>query len=228
MRNLLLLLVLANILYFLWGMFSTAPPQTGVVVVSESELGPPLEVSDTVIANASTSVGALLGSGQPSDLAAVVGRSCVTIGPFKTNAEADGASGTYDGEGMRTSVRTTQGQMFVGHWVQIRNIPDREAGNVMLEKLGAGGLGDAYLVQDEETGFKISLGLFGEMTGAERVELQAKSLDLPADITPRMRQATVFFVDIGLPPGKGAGAIMEKYGEEMVLLREQASCPRAE
>ena len=228
MRNLLLLLVLANILYFLWGMFSTAPPQTGVVVVSESELGPPLEVSDTVIANASTSVGALLGSGQPSDLAAVVGRSCVTIGPFKTNAEADGASGTYDGEGMRTSVRTTQGQMFVGHWVQIRNIPDREAGNVMLEKLGAGGLGDAYLVQDEETGFKISLGLFGEMTGAERVELQAKSLDLPADITPRMRQATVFFVDIALPPGKGAGAIMEKYGEEMVLLREQASCPRAE
>lgn len=228
MRNLLLLLVLANILYFLWGMFSTAPPQTGVVVVSESELGPPLEVSDTVIANASTSVGALLGSGQPSDLAAVVGRSCVTIGPFKTNAEADGASGTYDGEGMRTSVRTTQGQMFVGHWVQIRNIPDRAAGNVMLETLSAGGLGDAYLVQDEETGFKISLGLFGEMTGAERVELQAKSLDLPADITPRMRQATVFFVDIGLPPGKGAGAIMEKYGEEMVLLREQASCPRAE
>ena len=228
MRNLLLLLLLANILYFLWGKFNTAPSETGVVVVSESELGPPMEVSDTVMADASASVGALLGSGLPSDLAAVVGRSCVTIGPFKTNAEADGASGTYDGEGMRTSVRTTQGQMFVGHWVQIRNIPDRAAGGVMLEKLAAGGLADAYLVQDEEEGFKISLGLFGEMTGAERIELQAKSLDFPADITPRMRQATVFFVDIGLPPGKGAGAIIEKYGEEMVLLREQASCPRTE
>ena len=77
----------------------------------------------------------------------------------------------------------------------------------MLKKLRAGGLGDAYLVEDEDAGYKISLGLFGEMTGAERIELQAKSMDLPADITPRMREATVFFVDIGLPPGKGASAI---------------------
>jgi len=101
---------------------------------------------------------------------------------------------------MRASVRTTQGQVFVGHWVQIRNIPDRDAGNAMLDKLKAGGLGDAYLVPTDEEGLKISLGLFGEMSRAERIELQAKSLDLQADITPRMRDATVFYVDIGLPP----------------------------
>jgi hypothetical protein len=128
---------------------------------------------------------------------------------------------------MRASVRTTQGQVFVGHWVQIRNIPDRDAGNAMLDKLKAGGLGDAYLVPTEEEGLKISLGLFGEMSRAERIELQAKSLDLQADITPRMRDATVFYVDIGLPPGKGAGAMIEKYGEEKVMLRDQATCPRS-
>ena len=78
----------------------------------------------------------------------------------------------------------------------------------------------------EEEGLKISLGLFGEKARAERVELQAKSMDLPADITPRMRDATIYFVDIGLPPGRGAGAMIEKYGEELVLLRDQATCPR--
>ena len=41
-----------------------------------------------------------------------------------------------------------------------------------------------------------------------------------------MRDATVFFVDIGLPPGKGAGEMIEKYGEENVLLRDLATCPR--
>jgi hypothetical protein len=128
---------------------------------------------------------------------------------------------------MRASVRTTQGQVFVGHWVQIRNIPDRDAGNAILDRLKAGGLGDAYLVPTEEEGLKISLGLFGEMSRAERIELQAKSLDLQADITPRMRDQTVFFVDIGLPPGKGAGAMIEKYGEEKVMLRDKATCPRA-
>ena len=128
---------------------------------------------------------------------------------------------------MRASLRTTQGQVFVGHWVQIRNIPDRDTGNAILAQLREGGLGDAYLVPTDEEGLKISLGLFGEKSRAERIELQAKSLDLQPDITPRMRDATVFFVDIGLPPGKGAGAMIEKYGEENVLLRDQATCPRS-
>lgn len=226
MRNLLLLLALANILYFMWGRYVAEPEETGIVVVDEADLGPPMNVSSTSVAEAATSAGAVLGSGKPSELAAVVGRSCVTIGPFRSNAEANGALADYESEGMRGSVRTTQGQVFVGHWVQIRNIPDRATGDVMLEKLRAGGLGDAYIVPTEDEGLKISLGLFGEMSRAEKVELQAKSLDLPADITPRTRDDTVFFLDIGLPPGKGANAMMEKYGEEKVFLREQATCPR--
>jgi hypothetical protein len=228
MKNLLMLLVLANVLYYLWGRFVEEPEESGVVVVQESQLGPALTVSRSTVAEAAASVGAVLGSGKPSDLAAVVGRSCVSIGPFKSNAEADGAVAEFESDGMRASVRTTQGQVFVGHWVQIRNIPDREAGNAILEQLRLGGLGDAYLVPTDEEGLKISLGLFGEMSRAERVELQAKSLDLSADITPRMRDATVFFVDVGLPPGKGAGAMMEKYGEESVLLRDLATCPRSD
>lgn len=227
MKNILMLLVLANVLYYLWGRYFVEPEETGVIVVQESELGPALAISKSTLAEAAASVGAVLGSGKASDLAAVVGRSCVSLGPFKTNAEANGAVAEYEGEGMRVSVRTTQGQVFVGHWVQIRNIPDREAGNAILEQLRLGGLGDAYLVPTEEEGLKISLGLFGEMSRAERVELQAKSLDLAADITPRMRDTTVFFVDVGLPPGKGAGAMMEKYGEENVLLRDLATCPRS-
>ncbi len=227
MKNLLLLLLLANILYFIWGLFVDKPLEAGVEISNESDLGPPLEISRTRIAEAATSVGAVLGSGKPSDLAAVVGRSCVTLGPFTTATLASGAMAEYEKQGMRASIRRTQGQVFIGHWVQIRNIENREIGNVILGKLKAGGLGDAYLVPTEDDGLKISLGLFGEMSRAERVELQAKSLGLPADVTPRMREGTVFFVDIGLPPGKGAGNMIEKYGEGRVLLRNAATCPRS-
>ena len=224
MRNLLMLLVLANVLYFMWVRFIEEPQQHGVAVVEEEMLGPPLDVSTNSVAEAATSVGAMLGSGNQSNLAAVVGRSCVSI-PFRTNAEANGALATYEAEGMRTSIRTTQGQVFVGHWVQIRNIPDRDTGNAMIEKLRDGGLGDAYLMATEDEGLKISLGLFGELSRAEKIELQAKSLDLPADITPRMSDAPIYYLDIGLPPGRGAGAMIEKYGEDKVLLREKATCP---
>ncbi len=225
MRNLIFLLILANVLYFLWDRFVAAPEETGVAVVDESELGPPLAIAKNKVAEAATSVGAVLGSGQPSDLAAVVGRSCVSIF-FKTNSEADSAIKALKREGMLTGLRSTQGQVFVGNWVQIRNIPDLKTGAGMIDKLQSGGISDAYLMDDEAGRYKISLGLFGDMGRAEKIELQAKSLGLPADITPRMRDATVYYVDVGLPPGKGAGGIIEQFGEERVLLREKATCPR--
>ncbi len=221
-----MILVLANVLYFLWDRYVIEPDQPGVAVVDESQLGPPLIVSKTRVAEAAASVGAVLGSGQSSDLAAIIGRSCVSIF-FRRNGEADSAVAAYEREGMRASLRSTQGQVFIGHWVQIRNIANREIGNGMIEKLQSGGITDVYLMDDDDGKFKISLGLFGEMSRAEKIEIQAKSLDLPADITSRMQDAKVFYVDIGLLPGKGAGAMIEKYGEERILLREKATCPRS-
>jgi hypothetical protein len=72
---------------------------------------------------------------------------------------------------------------------------------------------------------KISLGVFGIRESAERVELDARALDLPAEISPRFSEGTLYFVDVGLPQGRGAGDIVERYGEEMVLLRDEATCP---
>lgn len=226
MRNLIFLLILANVLYFLWDRFVAEPGEVGVAVVDDDELGPPLAIAKNTVAEAAASVGAVLGSGQASDLAAVVGRSCVSIF-FKNKAEADTAIAALQSEGMRTGLRSTQGQVFVGNWVQIRDIPDLKTGAAMVKKLQSGGMSDAYLMDDDGGGYKISLGLFGEMSRAEKVELQAKSLDLPADITPRMRDATVYYVDVGLAPGKGAGAMIEQYGEQRVMLREKATCPRS-
>lgn len=225
MKNLLLLLLLANILYFLWGMFGPDSQQSGIVIVDEAKLGPPLTVSRQA-GEAIASVGAVLGSGEPSALQAVVGRSCATIGPFRASNDAEAAQQEYADAGMRTTLRSTMGQIFIGHWVYIDGIPDRETGSRMIEKLHAGGLADAYLAPSDDGGRLISLGLFGSMDGAERVELQAKSLDLPATITARTQDGMVYFVDISLPPGKGAGAMIERFGEDKVLLRDAATCPQ--
>lgn len=227
MKNLLLLLLLANILYFVWGMFNDDSTQPGIAIVSESELGPPLEVTTNRDAEAAASVGAVLGSGEPSDLAAVVGRSCVTLGPFRSSEDADRAKMEYAGQGMRAAVRSGQGQIFIGHSVQVQNVPDRESGRAMLTRLHGGGLGDAFLVGNEEDGLSISLGIFGNQTNAEKVELQARSVGFDVDISPMTRDAAVFFVDIGLPPGRGAGAIVDKHGEDKVLLRDAATCPQS-
>ena len=61
MKNLLLLLLLANILYFVWGWVADNGNEPGIVVVDESDLGPPLAVSAPRDAPEAASVGAVLG-----------------------------------------------------------------------------------------------------------------------------------------------------------------------
>ncbi len=226
MRNLLLLLILANILYFMWGMFTTEEPQPGVAVVEESDLGPPLEVATGQPGETIASAGAVLGAGEPSDLEAVVGRSCVTIGPFKVASDADTAALLYSGEGMKTARRQGQAQVFIGHSVQVEDVASRAAGREMLRKLAEQGLDEAFIVGNDDIGYAIALGIFGQMENAEKVELQAEAAGFEVEVSPMMRDANVFFVDIGLPPGKGAGAIVERYGEDMVAMRDAATCPK--
>lgn len=226
MKNLLLLLILANILYFMWGMFTPEETQPGIAVVEEADLGPPLQVTADQGSNSIASVGAVLGSGEPSDLEAVVGRSCVTIGPFKVKGDADSAGLEYADEGMRTALRTGEGQIFVGHSVQVQNVASRAEGREVVAKLLEEGLPDAFIVGSDENGYAIALGIFGNLENAEKVELQARSAGFEVTIFPMMQDREIFFVDIGLPPGKGAGAIIERYGEDQVALRDAATCPQ--
>ncbi len=225
MRNLLLLLLLANILYFLWGYFADDDTEPGVAIIQESDLGPPLVVVEPPEEETVAAVGAVLEDEAANQLSAVVGRTCVTIGPFKAMSDADSAQSQYSAEGMRTAKRQETGQIFVGHWVQIRSIASKEEGDATVTVLRDGGIPEAYLVTTDDEGLKISLGLFGNLEGAERIELQAKSLGLPAEISRRMSDGVFYFVDVALPPGRGAGAMIERYGEEKVLMRSEANCP---
>lgn len=225
MKNILLALLLANILYFVWGMVGKEGTQAGVAFVAESDLGPPLDVTAGRDSGAVASVGAVLGSGEPSALEAVVGRTCVTIS-FRDSGEADSAALEYADQNMKTMLRAARAEVFVGNWVWIRNIDDDASAREILAQLKAGGLGDAYIDRSDPEGLKISLGLFGDIAGAEKIELQARSLNLPAEVIPSTSERDVYFVDIGLPPGKGAGAIVEQFGQERVLIGKEATCPQ--
>lgn len=225
MKNLLLILLLANILYFLWGLRSTEDDEQGVAVLTEAELGPPLELAQKP-RNATESVDTVPGEGSRSELVAMVGRSCVTVGPFRERDDADEAQARYAAESMTTKVRSAFGEVFVGHWVQIRDVPDAAASQAMITALHDGGLADAYPIETEDEGRKISLGVFGNIERAQNVQADAEALGFEAEITPRTTEGTVYWTDIALPPGRGAGEIVELYGEERVRLRNEARCPR--
>ena len=127
---------------------------------------------------------------------------------------------------MKTAVRNGKAQVFVGHSVQVANVESRAAGREMVAQLEAQGLDGPFIVGNEEIGFAIALGIFADAANAEKVELQARSAGFDVATTAMTRERDVFFVDIGLPPGKGAGAIVGKHGEDLVALRDAATCPQ--
>jgi hypothetical protein len=243
MRNLLLALILANVLYFLWGTFQSGkdlPP--GVARLEVSDLGPPLDapkaeidvdeqeepdpVSEETVAADESAETESTEEGAEKQLNVALGRSCVTLGPFRQGNLADDAQSEMASQGMRAELRLERGEIFVGHWVQIRNIPDRAEGDAAVKVLQEGGIPEAYLVTTDDSGLKISLGVFGNRDGAERVHALAQSLGFPSEITPRTADGLYHFVDVALPPGQGAGAIIARYGEELVRMREVSSCPQ--
>jgi cell division septation protein DedD len=126
---------------------------------------------------------------------------------------------------MRAAVRVGKAEKFIGHSVQVANVENREAGREMVRQLEQQGLENPFIVGNEEIGFAIALGIFTEAANAEKVELQARSAGFNVEITPMLRDRDAFWVDIALPPGRGAGSIVEKHGEELVALRDAATCP---
>ncbi|MCG8369486.1 MAG: hypothetical protein MJA32_03100 [Proteobacteria bacterium] len=195
MKNLLLLLILANVLYFMWGAFAAKDPQPGVVLFEES------------------------------GRRAAVGRSCVTIGPFEAKDAADSAALEYRMQGLKTATRQGRAQVFVGHSVQIQNVDSRDAARRIVGQLGEHGIGDAYPIGTDENGYAVALGTFGNAENAENVALQAESAGFDVTVAPMMRDAMAHFVDVGLPPGEDVGAIVEQHGEAIVALRDAAVCP---
>lgn len=224
MKNLLMLLVLVNVFYYLWGRYIADPIETGVVIVDISQLASDLKLSQPVDEGGSLSR-TVVSNESSSNSKSNIGRSCASLGPFKTSSEANMLVTEYVSRGTQVRVREVNLPIFIGHWVQIRDIVDEQTGNQIVVKLRDGGIREAYLVTTEEQGLKISLGLFEERSRAEKLKADASSMQYVADISPRMRDELVYFIDIELSLSETASALVQKYGEDIVLLRAQATCP---
>lgn len=237
MRNLVLLLLLANIIFFAWNQWVAEPPTDNATHFRETDLGPTLEVApdaESSVAGESSRTGRPAPTTPPTDageqpprqsVAAIVGRPCVSFGPFDSNDAGEDAVDRLEALGNSAALRAATGELFLGHWVQIRNIPTGAETQRQLRVLKDAGVQDAYPVPEEDGERTISLGLFSELARAERLELQAKSLNLDAEIVPHTREATVFWADTRLAPGQDVRALEEIFGEGTALVGNRAQCP---
>jgi cell division septation protein DedD len=229
MRNVFLVLVLANLAFAAWAAWF-APADTagrpadqglpaltlvsevpvdlrssGVVVEQEGAPGatePPVTVAPEPVTQAVAAA--------PLDenaLAAVTSAQdpaarCTSVGPFRELSQAATAAATLRNAGYEPLQRVGEGDVWIGYWVYIPAIATEQEANEILAKVRAEGIADSYVIPNSDSGNLVSLGVFSEISGVGRRRDQVRALGFEPQVVDRTRRATVYWIDVTLAEGQ--------------------------
>ncbi|MEL7538882.1 MAG: SPOR domain-containing protein [Pseudomonadota bacterium] len=192
MRSFVLMLLLANVVFFLYTEFVEQPSvDTGVVVRDEAELVPLAEMIEP-----------------PPPPAEPPAPACYRIEYFETVEAAQSAMQAIDGIPGDWVVEEATQDVFVGYWVQVTDLRTRAEADTYQRRLQDGGVEESYRVGDDTEGYALSLGLFSERERAERVLGQAQALNVPAAIYDRTRPEPAAIVTIDLADAAALDAVV--------------------
>lgn len=179
-----------------------APPEAPAPEISSEELaassvadagqGPTLEPGAPVTTPENAP------AGDDSGPSAASAASCVSVGPFRELSQAATAAANLRAAGLDPSQRAGEGEIWVGYWVYLSQIPSVEAAQGILENLRENGITDSYVIPRSESGTLISLGVFTEIARASNRRAAVGELGYEATISDRTRRATVYWIDVML------------------------------
>ncbi len=198
MRNTVLALILANLAFAAWAAWFAAPRAT------VAARGPSAPGSITLISELEAGAVETLAEAEPAPEPARVviadpspsAERCVSIGPFQELAQASAAQGILRDAGFAPNQRVVDGEVWVGYWVHLADIPTREAANEILAVLRENDISDSYIVPGVEESQIISLGVFSEINRAASVRQRVRALGYEPTVADRSRGATLYWIDI--------------------------------
>ena len=149
--------------------------------------------------------------------------TCLQIGPLPTNAAAQQARELLAARGVDAVPVARETQQWLGHWVQIDGFSSVAAAETAHQRLIAGGLADAYLMQDGAEPM-ISLGVFREKDRAERVAERARTLGFDVMMRDRYRPVVEQWLLIRPPAGQALGAADLSIAGDRIMRTENVPC----
>ena len=205
MRNICLVLVLANLGFAAWAAWY-AQPRAETARVVEPDVPRITLVSE--LEGAAREALASLSEDAPEPVATTAPASaaagpqgCTSVGPFEELAQASSAQAALRAAGYAPSQRVVDGEVWVGYWVHLPGIPTREAAAEILERLRANDIADSYIVPGGQESHTISLGVFSEISRAGTVREQVRALGYDPTVADRSRRATLYWIDVTATDG---------------------------
>lgn len=217
MKNVFLALLLANVLFLGWQLWIAPPDVPATRLLSR---GAEPDITPVAVPTARNTAGQRRGE------ASVKGSECLRVGPIADGQMADTLRARLVGLGFEAATAAEEGQVWVGHWVQIGNVASREEAERITARLAAGGLPDAYVLQSSPP-FSISLGVFRDRDRADKVAATAARLGFQPRTTDRYRAGMQYWLTATIPAGRALPLddLARKFGR--ILRAERVSCAAA-
>jgi hypothetical protein len=129
---------------------------------------------------------------------------CFSLGPFDDQDHLNHEAAALHDKGLDPRARTEQREIAKGFWVYIGGLKtDRDVAQV-LQTLEQSHIDDAHLMPDTGAAHQVSVGLFSDRDRADRRAQSVQKLGLQPEVAERKLPATVFWLDVTLPPGTAA------------------------
>lgn len=257
MRELTLLLVLANLAFLAWSLWiapeeaRNVPPPAAqdhverLVLASEAESGaddapapgaipngdedaqaPDAVAPDPSAASPSESDGsAHAGAQMVATIAPAAAPRCVSVGPFLDLAETAEAAARLREKGYVPQQRLADSPVWMGFWVFLSPFPSHADATAAVETLRAHGVEDLYIEAGGDDENAVSLGLYSDRQRAEALAGDIRQLGYDPEIGERYRVASVYWVDVVLPPS--ARLVPSEYQTRAgrIVREEERECP---
>jgi hypothetical protein len=175
MRVIFLLLVLANLLFFGWASWVDRPEPR---------------------VRAAASVPALQLAPGSAARAAAGPTHCRSLGPYADEAGATAAGAVLARRGMVLRSRRVNATAADGYWVYIAAADPRQQQQA-LKRLARAGVRDAAVVADD-TGGRVSAGIFTEQQGAEERAAAVRRAGLEPVLEARQKTTSAWWLDLTL------------------------------
>jgi hypothetical protein len=221
LRTLFLLLLLANVLFLAWTRWVVPPssPHAARTAAAASQALQPIRLQSEP-APAATS---------PDPAAQnLLSASCVSVGPFIDPAHAEAATAQLERLGFSSRRRVGQDEVRVGYWVRVPGFATPADATNALATLQAAGLGEAYMVDGDEAGTTLSIGVYADAAKAAEVAKTVGDAGFTPETSDRLRTLEVLWLDVDRQANGGLPAT-EDLGEPPAgaLPYDLRACPAA-
>lgn len=208
MRAAFFLLLFANLAFLAWAEWIDAPEP--VPVNAEYAKLPKLKLTSEVAGptrRPSSSAARKTSMEVAPPAASPALAQCVSIGPFDDQASATRSAAALHDKGFTPRQRTVEGEVSKGFWVFIGDLKTDHDVEQVLRTLQQSHVDDARQMPDSGDAHKVSIGLFSDRERADRRAQSIEKLGLHPEVAERKVSATVFWMDVDVPPdGKAPSA----------------------